>query len=56
MTQHDSLRNRVAQHKPKNIKSKIDDKDIYVAMGNVKNYLEKRFEINKTTYSRSYFL
>lgn len=46
MTQHDSLRNRVAQHKPKNIKSKIDDKDIYVAMGNVKSYLEKRFEIN----------
>lgn len=46
MTQHDSLRLRLAQHKPKNAKSKVDDKDIYVAMGNVKSYLKKRFEID----------
>lgn len=43
-TQHDYLRARVEQHKPKNIKSKIDDKNIYIAMLMVKEYLEDRFD------------
>ena len=32
MSQHDSLRKRTEQHKPKNLKSKIDDKDVYKSM------------------------
>ena len=32
MSQHDSLRERTEQHKPKNEKSKIDDKEVYQAM------------------------
>ena len=46
MVQHDSLRQRFNQHKPKNTKSKIDDKDIYVAMENVQNYIIKRFNMD----------
>ena len=29
MSQHDSLRKRAEQHKPKNNRSKKDDKDVY---------------------------
>ena len=39
MSQHESLRKRSAQHKPKNTKSKVDDKDIYKAMNKVRDYL-----------------
>ena len=40
MSQHDSLRERTEQHKPKNTKSKIDDKEVYQAMELVKQYLK----------------
>lgn len=43
-TQHDSLRRRTEQHKPKNTKSKLDDKRIYEAMQKVVDYLNKRFD------------
>lgn len=42
MTQHESLRNRVEQHKPKNKKSKQDDKDVYIAMDKVCDYLRNK--------------
>ncbi len=42
-TQHDSLMRRFEQHKPKNEKSKIDDKNIYESMTMVADYLEERF-------------
>ncbi len=42
-TQHDSLMRRFEQHKPKNEKSKIDDKNIYESMAMVADYLEERF-------------
>lgn len=45
MSQHDSLRTRYEQHKPKNILSKNDDKEIYAAAGRVIEYLEKRFDM-----------
>lgn len=45
MSQHDSLRERIEQHKPKNAKSKKDDKDIYTAMAHVQLYLLTRFNI-----------
>lgn len=41
MSQHDSLRERVEQHKPKNIKSKLDDKDVYKAMELVKKIFKR---------------
>ena len=40
MSQHESLRERKEQHKPKNTKSKIDDKDIYKSMELVQKYLK----------------
>lgn len=43
-TQHDSLRRRTEQHKPKNTKSKKDDKNIYSAMELVSDYLSERFK------------
>lgn len=46
MSQHDSLRTRSEQHKPKNVLSKNDDKEIYSAAERVIDYLEKRFETN----------
>ena len=46
MSQHDSLRNRTEQHKPKNEKSKQDDKQIYIAMNNVRQYLMQRFDFD----------
>lgn len=50
MSQSESLRNRIEQHKPKNKKSKLDDKAIYIAMNMVISYLETRFEFeNKFT-------
>lgn len=45
MSQHESLRFRLEQHKPKNTKSKVDDKDIYKAMKEVHNYIMERFDI-----------
>ena len=47
MSQSESLRNRIEQHKPKNEKSKLDDKAIYVAMNKVIEYLEERFDFYK---------
>ena len=44
MSQHDSLRERVEQHKPKNTKSKLDDKDVYKAMELVQKYLKDKKE------------
>lgn len=47
MTQHDSLRERTEQHKPKNLKSKEDDKDVYKAMYKVVDYLTTKAEFQK---------
>ncbi len=47
MSQHDSLRNRTLQHKPKNYLSKGDDKNIYLAANRVMNYLDERFDMEK---------
>lgn len=44
MSQHDSLRERKEQHKPKNSKSKEDDKDVYKAMYMVVDYLTTKTE------------
>jgi type II restriction enzyme len=44
MSQHDSLRERTEQHKPKNSKSKMDDKDVYKSMSNVMSYLQNKKE------------
>lgn len=46
MSQHDSLRKRTEQHKPKNILSKNDDKEIYSAADKVIKYLENRFDMD----------
>ena len=46
MSQHELLRQRFEQHKPKNIQSKKDDKDIYVAAEAVINYLHDRFDMD----------
>lgn len=43
MTQSSNLRKRILQHKPKNTKSKVDDKRIYDAMFAVQIYLERKF-------------
>ena len=48
MPQHELLRTRTEQHKAKNSKSKIDDKDIYRAMEMVTEYLEHRFDFENT--------
>lgn len=42
-SQHELLRDRTEQHKPKNVKSKIDDKKIYEAMKEVVVYINERF-------------
>ena len=47
MSQHDSLRNRKEQHKPKNKKSKLDDKDIYKSMEKVTVYLKNKIEFSQ---------
>ena len=44
MSQHDSLRERTEQHKPKNAKSKQDDKDVYKSMELVMSYLRNKKE------------
>lgn len=54
MGQSESLRNRIEQHKPKNKKSKIDDKDIYIAMNRVACYIEERFELSQPLGGRKY--
>ena len=46
MSQHDSLRKRSEQHKPKNDKSKKDDKDVYKSMGMVIDYLQNKREFS----------
>ncbi len=48
MSQSESLRSRTEQHKPKNVKSKKDDKAIYRAMEMVNAYLHQRFDFAKT--------
>ena len=48
MPQHELLRTRTEQHKAKNSKSKIDDKDIYRAMEMVTEYLKHRFDFENT--------
>ena len=52
MSQHDSLRERIEQHKPKNVKSKIDDKQVYQAMDRVKKYLKEK-KISEVTLKRN---
>ena len=47
MSQHESLRERKEQHKPKNTKSKIDDKDIYKSMELVQKYLKSKTEFSQ---------
>lgn len=47
MSQSDDLRNRIEQHKPKNEKSKLDDKAIYRAMEQVTAYLLSRFDFKE---------
>lgn len=44
MSNSDQLRSNKNQHKPKNTKSKKDDKEVYRAMARTISYLEKRFE------------
>ena len=44
MSQSESLRNRAEQHRPKNINSKQDDKNIHIAMNKVIHYLKGRFD------------
>lgn len=51
MSQHDSLREREEQHKPKNEKSKLDDKDVYKSMDMVMKYLQGKREF--TTFFES---
>ena len=46
MSQHDSLRERKEQHKPKNEKSKQDDKDVYKSMAMVMDYLKNKKEFS----------
>lgn len=55
MSQHDSLRQRFEQHKPKNEKSKEDDKDVYKAMDMVSEYLKNKVEF-KTFFEKDYSL
>ncbi len=43
MATSEQLRTNTNQHKPKNTKSKQDDKIIYLAQGKVKDYLYERF-------------
>jgi len=52
--QHESLRKRFEQHKPKNDKSKIDDKNIYTSMMKVINYLDNRFSGQLADYKISF--
>lgn len=47
MSRSDQLRQQIEQHKPKNQKSKQDDKAIHEAMRMVIAYLFNRFEFNK---------
>lgn len=46
MPQHDSLRERTEQHKPKNAKSKFDDKAVYQSMEIVAQYIADRFKMD----------
>lgn len=46
MSQHESLRKRIEQHKPKNIISKNDDKEVYMAAEMVMDYLIARFDMD----------
>lgn len=45
MSQHEMLRERYEQHKAKNVLSKTDDKEVFVAATNVINYLKDRFDM-----------
>ena len=52
MSQHELLRERYEQHKPKNILSKNDDKEAYAAADMVMKYLEDRFDM-KSKYEKT---
>lgn len=56
MSQSESLRKRTEQHKPKNTKSKKDDKEIAKAAQMTIDYINKRFDIknNYSNYSLEY--
>ncbi len=45
VSQSDLLRERVEQHKPKNVNSKLDDRSVYQAMQQVIEYLQGRFKL-----------
>ncbi|MCZ6117819.1 hypothetical protein [Campylobacter ureolyticus] len=44
MANSEQLRQNINQHKPKNTKSKKDDKNIAISMQNVIQYLNERFQ------------
>lgn len=44
MSQHNSLRNRTEQHKPKNKESKNDDKNIAIAIAKTIEYINEKFK------------
>jgi len=50
MSQHSALRERTEQHKPKNEKSKIDDKEVYISMEMVQEYLKHKKEFQSFFY------
>lgn len=54
MTNSDNLRKNTNQHKPKNTKSKFDDKNIAIAMNKTIEYLENRFK-NIQNFDGFYF-
>ena len=43
-----NLMTNIAQHKPKNTRSKEDDKQIYSAMLQVSEYIKNRFDFEKS--------
>ena len=43
MANSDDLRKNINQHKPKNVESKFDDKNIAQAMQKTIDYIENRF-------------
>lgn len=50
MSQHDLLRERIEQHKVKNIESKVDDKNIKTVMIKCADQLNKNFSNHKFTH------
>ena len=54
MSTSDQLRHNKRQHKPKNIHSKQDEKDVAVAMEKVVAYLEERLKLGELGYYLEY--